>query len=633
MTASDARPSIMTAYRNDIDGLRAIAVLAVLLSHLRIPYMDGGYVGVDIFFVISGFVVFGDLLRRQANGTFSVTEFYVRRARRLAPQLIAMLIFVLLISSLVFLPSDYRRLPARIAATLLGVSNWLFAYQADYFMPASEWNPLLHTWTLSVEFQFYLCAPFLIGIAANRGRKVFAWALLTIGALSLAYAIAPRPAGDSWHFYDTFGRLWEFLLGGALHLGARSVRRTMAANALCLVALAVLAVCFVLLSRDSAFPDWRALPPTLATAALIAALAGTPLQRVLASSPITAIGRSSYSIYIWHWPVIVFATYLLPGLAEKHWLMASLTLPIVLLSVIAYKWVELPWRDQHRLSNGQFWKAIFAGGICLVLPTGAAAASLGWPERFTPRVVELDGAEGDINPRRSTCHRNVPDQPPLIRSCVYGAAVVPTVAVWSDSHGVELIAQLNRFLATRKLAAVQYSYSSCPPSKPEQILSDCSQNNAAVLELLLASPKIKTVVLAGAVDDPAYYGNWLWARNFTAAARLLQRAGKKLIIVYPVPRQPFPIPRAMANRERFSIPFQNITTSRAEYIRRTRYIFRVYDRLGQSNIHRAYPDDVFCRDGLCQTSDGRKPFYFDENHLSMTGAAQLAPAVALAMDN
>jgi hypothetical protein len=220
----------------------------------------------------------------------------------------------------------------------------------------------------------------------------------------------------------------------------------------------------------------------------------------------------------------------------------------------------------------------------------------------------------------------------LASSCLYGANVAPRIAIWSDSHGVELADNLAAGLAARREAAVLFSFSSCPPRQPARLRTTCDKFDRAVLRHLLAQPALKTVILAGALDDQPYDSSTVWPVEFTAAARALLSAGKRLVIVYPVPRQAFHVPRAMANSLRFGIDYNPARAERAQYLARTHRVFGTYDALGTRGVERVYPGRILCRDGTCAVAVDGQPLYFDDNHLSMRGARELAARTLLTLN-
>lgn len=621
------------AYRADIDGLRAIAVLAVLLSHLGVERMAGGYVGVDVFFVISGYIVTGGLLLRADGGAdHSATAFYLRRLRRLMPNLLAMVLAVLATASWLFLPEDLARLPGRIAAAVLGFSNWLFAWQSGYFLPASKWNPLLHTWTLSVEFQFYLVAPLVVVAMARSSRVALQIAIPSMTLASFAWALATRASDNAWHFYDSVARAWEFLLGATVLLWRHPRLPRWLAEALCLAALMILAASFMVIDRDGSFPDLRALAPALATAVLIALLPVAPaVSRMLTVRPVNVVGKASYSIYLWHWPTIVFVMYLCPGIEANRWFALAAIPPILAVSFLAWRWFEQPFRSREQMTDQRFTAVLAAAVAVIGAGSLALVASSGLPGRFDQRQRAVLRDAAAFSPRREACHRG-DLQLPLEASCRFGAAVAPTIAIWSDSHGVELVERLAPALAARGQSAELLSFSSCPPRAPARTDTDCASFQRSSLEHLLAKSTIATVIVAGALDGAARPHDPRWGREFTAAAEALLAAGKRIVIIYPIPEQPFHVPRALVNRARFGIDFAAQQTARTDYLARTRAVFAVYDRLGGARVARVRPDAILCPRQRCIAERAGRPLYFDDNHLTLLGADPIARVVAVRLD-
>lgn len=599
----------------------------MVLSHLGLDAIGGGYAGVDIFFVISGYIISGDLIARMRAGTASPRDFYMRRIRRLLPNLVVMSVAVLAAGAFVFLPDDLARLPWRTLASQLGVSNWLFAYQSGYFLPASSWNPLLHTWTLAVEFQFYVVAPFLIMAIARFGERALRGAIMIAGGASLVYAQLSNAADNPWHFYDSLGRAWEFLLGVAINLWRLPPMRRRYAEGLCAVALMLLIASFVSFDRDGGFPDLRTLVPTFSTAALIALLpSATTVRHLLSGATIRRLGQESYSIYIWHWPIIVFAHYLFPGLSEGSLGPLLLLGPILLVSTLAFRWIETPYRSPRTVSDQRLWVLLGAAMLFTIIACMIIKASEGWPSRFARREAAILAAQSMVSSHRETCHRSDLALP-LTRSCRFGAQTAPTIAMWSDSHGIEILDQMGAGLAASGLSAVQLSFSSCPPRRPSRLSGDCSRFNHAALTHLLAQPQIDTVILAGALDSDAHRLDGSWAKESRGAARALLRAGKRVVLVYPIPRQAFHVPRAMVNHLRFGIAFAGAQSDRDAYLTRNIATFAVLDGIEGAGVLRVYPHQTLCASGTCLAARGGVPLYYDDNHLLLPGAAPISQTI------
>ena len=311
--------------RPDIQGLRAVAVLVVVAFHAGLP-LRGGFVGVDIFFVISGFVITALILRQLGQGTFGFATFYVRRAKRLLPAL-ALMTAVVLIAALLFQsPLGPLQTTGKTGiGTMLLVANVVIVRTVGgYFDAAAETNPLLHTWSLSVEEQFYLGFPLLIWLAAKHSRKAISLVVVVLTVVSFAYSVGLSygftPLGltsqpQAWAFYMSFTRAWEFGVGALLSIWAVKVRTARAGNVVGWAGLALIAVSVLWIDGSMPFPGVVAVLPVVGTALLL--IAGTqpehPMSRMLATTPMVRIGDWSYSIYLWHWPVILFATMLWPS--------------------------------------------------------------------------------------------------------------------------------------------------------------------------------------------------------------------------------------------------------------------------------------------------------------------------------
>ncbi|MFC6841981.1 acyltransferase family protein [Xanthomonas theicola] len=386
-------------YLPHVDGLRALAVLAVIAYHLDPAWLPGGFTGVDVFFVISGFVVSASLQRLPAAGSWGVfAQFYARRLRRIAPALVACLLATALASGL-FIPdswlSETSAKTGRMA--FVGLSNWvLAASDNDYFSPKAEFNPYTHTWSLGVEEQFYLLFPLLF-LAWNRGGRGRIWSTLLVAlasAASLAYALLRSrgggEAGDA--FYLTSARFWQLgsgvLLYQGLALSGRFERGAVASRATWhwrspLLALALAAVGYGLWRArpgQSPWPD--GLWPVLGTLGLLALLHGAPagwIKRALSQRAVVAIGRVSYSLYLWHWPVFVLFRWTV-GL-ESALAKALALLLVAALAIASYRWVELPWRS-GRIGKTRTPARTIAAGLGLILLAAGVHAVLLDTQRY-----------------------------------------------------------------------------------------------------------------------------------------------------------------------------------------------------------------------------------------------------------
>ena len=387
-------------FRPDVEGLRAVAVGAVLLYHAGVPFAPGGYVGVDVFFVISGFLITGLLVRElEKTGTVSLARFYSRRAKRLLPVTVVVLGAVVLVAGSwpQFDPVRMDEVSLGVVASGLYVMNWLLAARAtDYFAAGLQASPVQHFWTLAVEEQFYLVWPaLLLGVAwwcrrANRGlRPVLAATFAAVAISSLAYSVYSTQLQAGAAYFSTLTRGWELALGGMLALvpASRLVPQPRwVAFALAWTGLGAIAFATFRFNDDTLFPGYAALVPTLGTAAIITAGIGSTMTsagpaRLLTLGPVRHVGRISYSWYLWHWPPLVFASTLWGKLSplEGMGILAASYVPAVLTNRL----VEKPFLHSETLSRYPR-KALALGGACTA---SSVALGLGL-FALTPSVPE-----------------------------------------------------------------------------------------------------------------------------------------------------------------------------------------------------------------------------------------------------
>jgi peptidoglycan/LPS O-acetylase OafA/YrhL len=338
-------------YRPDIDGLRAIAVLSVLFFHADLG-CSGGFVGVDVFFVVSGYLITGLILKDIDAGRFGITQFWERRIRRILPALSIVVLFCLAMGWFFFSPLDYRKLGQSAFAQALLVSNiffWQTAGKAGYFDESSvEITPLLHTWSLAVEEQFYLLFPFLLLACRGFSRRRLARLTLVLGAISLGLSVYCSYYYRVANFYLLPTRAWELLIGAwpAIVLSTRDPARWLKESVSWAGLAAILAAIF-LYNRETRFPGITALPPCVGAALIIWANRSscTSVGKILAWPPLVYIGLISYSLYLWHWPLLAFGRYLVPGplsVGER----GLLLLIGLVLAALSLKFVETPFRQR-----------------------------------------------------------------------------------------------------------------------------------------------------------------------------------------------------------------------------------------------------------------------------------------------
>jgi len=424
-------------YRRDIDGLRAIAVLFVIGFHYFPSVFRGGFVGVDVFFVISGFLITGLVRQDVAAGTFSIARFYGRRIRRIFPALILVLLVSLGMGFLFMLPDAYRALGLNTAASAGFVANIALFLQQNYFAPSAEFNPLLHIWSLGVEEQFYLVWPLILMLLARHRAGIAVAIGLT--ALSFGGNVLQTASDPVAAFFLPLGRFWELGAGAILALlHARAGGFVRGKEWIGWAGLLLLAAAMVVIDRDRAFPGWWALLPVAGTVLLIASGENAQANRMLSHRTLVGIGLISYPFYLWHWPLLVFARII--RFEKEPTIIMSIGLigAAGLLAHLTYRFVERPIRSAGHPSTKAVSLAVLLA-VCGALGL-AVYAKQGLPYRF-PLTIQKRVGVGEDAERVPVCRYDVGIRPSPECDGV-GPAGSPLVLVWGDSHAFHLIAGL-----------------------------------------------------------------------------------------------------------------------------------------------------------------------------------------------
>ena len=466
-------------YRHDIDGLRAVAVLSVLLFHLDLGF-SGGYVGVDVFFVISGYLITGLILKAQGEDRFSLKQFWMRRIRRLVPAVMAMLLVVLLLGFAYLLPRDLDKLGEAAIAQILLVSNIYFANSFDYFAGPAELRPLLHTWSLAVEEQFYLLFPLLLVLCRRFTKRELS---ITFGVLAIAsfvlsiWCLATYPTSA---FFILPTRAWELLLGALLVLvpvqvhsdSKKAIRFQIRNELISTLAAIALVITFFWYDKSTSFPGPAALLPCIATVLLIyfntrqinhtistnaevnPTVGNTAIGNLLSLNPLTYIGRISYSLYLWHWPIIVFLKYE-NGLQLSTQLTVIALLASFLAATVSYHWIETPFRSGRIFKNQRslilgtsFASMLLLGASIIYSETGGIANR--WPADVQ---MLLKTTNSHMSRQYTTRLYSVAKEDKLPPLGVKPSKTQPaTFLLWGDSHASSIAETCNRL-------AMQYDVS------------------------------------------------------------------------------------------------------------------------------------------------------------------------------
>ncbi|MFL5065228.1 MAG: acyltransferase family protein [Xanthobacteraceae bacterium] len=469
-------------YRPDVDGLRAIAVMLVLNYHAFPEVLPGGFVGVDVFFVISGYLITGIIAREMARERFSLLGFYNRRVRRIFPALIVVLCATLVLGWLWMLPAPFEQLGSDIFASAGFLANIALLLQSGYFDVESAKKPLLHLWSLGIEEQFYLAWPLLLMLAARLRLSLLAVALvLGLGSFLLNVAlIGSDPVAT---FYLPFTRAFELLAGAVLACGWNRVNQAGAASNLRAgIGALLIVIAAGVLDPHRAFPGWWALLPVVGTALLLSAPAAWINRVVLAAPAFVWVGLISYPLYLWHWPLLVFFGTIKFG---------SLTLPerelillaSALLAWLTYRFVEIPFRfGRLGLRN---LAGLCAAMVLVGAAGGAVVAGRGFDFRMPPEIRAMADVRADSSKWRfHECLLELGRETSFADSCI-DRDRRPLIMLWGDSTAAALLPGFRKVQETRNFGIAQFTSSSCIPALNVEIprTPNCRAINDKVLSI------------------------------------------------------------------------------------------------------------------------------------------------------
>jgi peptidoglycan/LPS O-acetylase OafA/YrhL len=649
-------PSSSPAYRPDIDGLRGIAVLLVVLFHAHITFR-GGFVGVDVFFVISGYLITTLMMKDFAAGTFSLVDFWERRIRRIFPALAVMTLFTVAAGAVLLFPDALQKLGASLVAQVLLISNLYFWNDSSgYFAGPAEEQPLLHTWSLAVEEQFYLFMPLLCLLlfrrwSSRQGQQTLKAACLRVFTVLLGLGFLFSIAATWWDAHTAFYwlpmRAWELLLGACLAClpDTRPVltdrRRTLLAAAALLTIIIVGAV----YDKRTLFPGLAALPPCLATAALIwvgnPLFGGNPVSRLLASPLLVKVGLVSYSFYLWHWPVLAYMNYLNTG--SKDDIPRSVRVLVMGLAFgiawASWRWVETPVRRRLCFKTRRSLFTAALSLMALMLATGAwIDRSAGLPDRLEPQVLRF--ANAGVLDRSQRSWKDNPedafrDTLPELGQKTTGTA--HRVLLWGDSHAMSLIPVLDACCRDQGSSGLIAAHSATVPAlgyyRPSRTGLDSRSPawTAAVLDIIRNRRIPDTILTAywkeSTGKDPAAFSQAL-----LETVRQLRSAGTRVWIVLDVPELPFDPPKALAlhHMRPGLIPDPRLqATTRAAHERENSVMLRLVPELQKAGATVLDPSaHLFDSAGRTLIEENGTSLYGDGDHLTIAGALRLKPLFA-----
>ena len=642
------------AYRPDIDGLRAVAVGTVVLFHAHLGLFPGGFVGVDVFFVISGYLITSIIARELDTGTFSLLSFYERRIRRIFPALLVVIATCLAVGAWRMTPRHYNSLAESALAAIGFHSNIYFADKAGYFMPSAETLPLLHTWSLGVEEQFYVVAPLLL-MALWRHRTSVLPVLTVLTAVTLVASIWGTTRDSDTAFYMPHTRAIELMIGMALGVGlVPAVRSQALRQILSALGFLMIVASACLYTSATPFPGAAALVPCLGSALIIHCSGGTYgtslVGRLLATPPTVWLGKISYSLYLWHWPIFAFAAYEwgeLPVAGRLALIAAS-----VVLAAATYRWVEQPARTSRIVLTPE---RVFAAGLgsaaVVAAVAGVVKGTHGLPMRLSPEVAAIERRASVGGQRASRCGANMRGK--IDAACPLGRSdVKPTVLVWGDSHAWMLAPTLDAVGKELGLGISLVTRSGCPglldSGRHGLGKKKCASAYQAQLDEVLklgtiqhvvlisrwqtvAAGKALTEELSARVPAPSPEEHARRTRaletSFDRTLAYFREIALRVTVLGPVPDLPVHLPTAMTKASMRGHQFA-LAYDFQDFSERHRGVLRLMKKAeGQARVDVIQPAQVLCPAGACRFWDNNMPFYRDDDHLSERGGEELRPSL------
>ncbi|WP_178111740.1 acyltransferase family protein [Pseudomonas sp. SJZ131] len=653
-------------YRPDIDGLRAIAIIAVVIFHAFPSMLSGGFAGVDVFFVISGFLISSIIFRSLHLGTFSFVDFYSRRAKRIFPALVVVLLSTYVFGWFALLPDEFKQLGKHVAAGTLFFQNFNLLGESGYFDTSSELKPLMHLWSLAIEEQFYLIYPLIIWGAWRIGLNVI-FTITSLCFLSFClniYGVGSDPVNT---FFAPHTRFWELLVGailayfyysrakeGSKYQVSKFFSSTLS-NAMSLLGLVFIVFAVVFIDSGNVFPGWWALLPVMGTGMLILAGPGALVNRTILSNRFMLfVGVISYPLYLWHWPILSYARIMESAVPIWEIQIAAVLLSI-LLAWLTYRFVEMPIRFQAKTVH----KPVFLWAVMLCI--GGVGYATHDQDGFAFRVRELDSSNSQFGWGALTNENCKKAYPAFwaIDHCTMTREGAPSVMLIGDSHSDHIRLGLSEALAKTGENLLNLGVSGCTPfydvaSHPKGVQDWCSIYINKALELAANAESVKTVVLSsrgpmyltgegyeegedlihhnrvleliGNPDVKDY--NAVFETGMRSTLKVLAEAGKKVVFVLDVPELGFsprscvdsrPLRLTSKIKEPCAVARSEVDARNSEY---RKVVFRVLKDFPLVKLFDAQA--VLCDSNWCWAMIDNKILYRDDDHLSISGSELMA---------
>ena len=635
-------------FRYDINGLRAYAVILVVLFHFGIIGFAAGFIGVDIFFVISGFLMTSIVIKSLDKGNFSLLKFYLARGIRIVPALFVVSTIVLILGWFLVLPTDYKALAKHTLSSINFFSNIVYWRESGYFDTDSHNKALLHTWSLSVEWQFYLVFPIIVAllykIKKSRNFLLTFFILGTIISLILSIIITAKNPSAGFFLLPT--RAWEMLAGGLIFFIPKE--KVPYKKPLEFIGFFLIAISCYIFSTDTLWPSYNAILPVLG--AFLILLAHQQNSIFTKGSVFQWLGNNSYSIYLWHWPIVFFLHYFYKN-DDYIFITAGIILSIIL-GWLSYTYIENPTRK--KLSNLSIVKAYFLWFLSISVVSLISIMIFkfdGIKNRFSNEINNISNTINDINPRRDECLGKQDDS--QLKKCTYGDGPLSLIVV-GDSHASAMLNGVINALPNNT-SLISFTISGCPTVKnlkktnmPEyscgervkDIINDIKTNYSTDIPILVinranaifqgependkSNQPIRYINTPSLVFDEEYYAQM---RNAYVDTLKDLSASHKVYITRPTPEAKKEISNLAAKIFKYHLPTQDLTITWNEYYERSKQAWKAQDMAAQStkNIQIIDLSREFCDNETCYFTQNNLPLFYDDDHMSWTASLKLAP--------
>ncbi len=658
-------------YRPEIDGLRCLAVMPVIAYHAGLPFLNGGYAGVDVFFVISGYLITSILIGDLEHGRFSIARFYENRARRILPALLAVILACIPFSWFWMTPDQFQAFAKSIISVNLFISNHYFWSETGYFDSATELNPLIHTWSLAIEEQFYLFLPVLLWLVWRLGRHPTMWVIagLTLASFSLClFGITRKP--DMTFFLLPF-RAWELGAGALCAFSTIGEKRGLQ-NLFGWLGLVMVLASMAVFNHETPWPSQATLLPVVGTALIILfCQKESGAGAILSSRPFVAIGLISYSAYLWHQPLFAYAR--IRSLSEPSTgLMVVLGALTLALAALSWRFIEQPFRNKNRPFPPRRRQVFVfsATGMFLLVSIGGLIL---WDEGVPNRISKEQLAFLERHELNSSCYstntRDLSNHPK--KACLSGPLNKPSVVIAGDSHAAPIAQILQDPLAGKGVTSYAWSFVGCVPipslhARVFEKHTGCVEYNNRLRSyldtldnpVLVLSGRWQTYLREEAFDNGE--GGIEKGRSFTVDVvknsgasqvdiereravltayreellSLLERY--RVLLVYPVPEAGWNVPLLAFKKARFTNQSSSdISTDSIAFQNRSRDVVELFDGIQHPNLYRIRPHEVLCdsfQSSRCMNQLDGDLLYSDDDHLSPAGAALLLPFLLEQLD-